>query len=344
MVQKTLKTNKDKDLKILEQKTKSKDNDKGSRSNITKHEGTSLQQDKDQNKDSRTKRQSNLNKTKEVWKPKNVGSKERLASPKPSKPRMRLRLLLPSRSYGINGSHLNFDTINDLARNNLVTGSNTIKNIFVPPVSKEKSKRASHPPRPVPNSRQRLHLLHMDLCGPIRIASINGKQALYYPKNDREDIGKLGAKGLDLTYASSTITTQRPTECELDLLFEAMHDESYYCGITVKAAPRLFQLLKHSSSLDSKGNTTTSDPASTPTNSSSQATSIPRTSQNVDELETKQQQHVQHQPAIIADNVPNAMFDDNLFVNPFVAPSTSAAGSSSSQYVDPSNMHKFYQP
>ncbi|GJX14454.1 probable beta-1,3-galactosyltransferase 14 [Tanacetum coccineum] len=65
-VAKTLKTNKDKDLKILEQKTKSKDNDKGSRSNITKHEGTSLQQDKDQNKDSRTKRQSNLNKSKEL--------------------------------------------------------------------------------------------------------------------------------------------------------------------------------------------------------------------------------------------------------------------------------------
>ncbi|GJV01241.1 copia protein [Tanacetum coccineum] len=65
-VAKTLKTNKDKDLKILEQKTKSKDNDKGSRSNIIKDEGTSLQQDKDQNKDSRTKRQSNLNKSKEV--------------------------------------------------------------------------------------------------------------------------------------------------------------------------------------------------------------------------------------------------------------------------------------
>ncbi|GJT94302.1 hypothetical protein Tco_1083147 [Tanacetum coccineum] len=64
-VAKTLKTNKDKDLKILEQKTKSEDNDKGLRSKITKHEGTSLQQDKDQNKDSRTKRQSNLNKSKE---------------------------------------------------------------------------------------------------------------------------------------------------------------------------------------------------------------------------------------------------------------------------------------
>nr|GEX97614.1 hypothetical protein [Tanacetum cinerariifolium] len=36
-----------------------------------------------------------------------------------------------------------------------------------------KSKRASHPPKPVPNSMQRLHLLHMDLCCPMRVASIN---------------------------------------------------------------------------------------------------------------------------------------------------------------------------
>ncbi|GKC81442.1 hypothetical protein Tco_1137159, partial [Tanacetum coccineum] len=54
--------------------------------------------------------------------------------------------------------------------------SNTKKNIFVPLVSKEKAKRASHPPKPVPNSKTRLHLLHMDLCGPMRIARINGKR------------------------------------------------------------------------------------------------------------------------------------------------------------------------
>ncbi|GJW97182.1 hypothetical protein Tco_0178990 [Tanacetum coccineum] len=35
--------NQGKDLKISDIKTKSKDNDKGSRSKITKHEGTSLQ-------------------------------------------------------------------------------------------------------------------------------------------------------------------------------------------------------------------------------------------------------------------------------------------------------------
>nr|GEZ32549.1 retrovirus-related Pol polyprotein from transposon TNT 1-94 [Tanacetum cinerariifolium] len=76
-------------------------------------------------------------------------------------------------------SHLNFDTINDLARNDLFAGLLKFKyhkEHLCPSCEQGKSKRASHPPKPVPNSRQRLHLLHMDLCGPIRIASINGKR------------------------------------------------------------------------------------------------------------------------------------------------------------------------
>nr|GFB32465.1 retrovirus-related Pol polyprotein from transposon TNT 1-94 [Tanacetum cinerariifolium] len=75
-------------------------------------------------------------------------------------------------------SHLNFDTINDLA-NDLVSGFPKFKyhkEHLCPSCEQGKSKRASHPPKPVPNSRQRLHLLHMDLCGPMRIASINGKR------------------------------------------------------------------------------------------------------------------------------------------------------------------------
>nr|GFB18662.1 retrovirus-related Pol polyprotein from transposon TNT 1-94 [Tanacetum cinerariifolium] len=286
-------------------------------------------------------------------------------------------------------SHLNFDTINDLARNDFVAGLLKFKyhkEHLCPSCEKGKSKRASYPPKPVPNARQRLHLLHMDLCGPIRITSINEKRyilvivddysrytwvhflrskdeapeviimflkritvllqspviiirtdngtefknqvlkvyfdsvgvshqlssvrtpqqngvverrnrtlveaartmlifsraplflwaeaiatakpdilflhvfgALCYPKNDREDIGKLGAKGdigffigyllipvltefitegLDLTYAPSTITKQQPTEDNVPI----------------------------------------------PTNSSSRATNIPITSQDVDEL------------------------------------------------------------
>nr|GEZ38370.1 hypothetical protein [Tanacetum cinerariifolium] len=113
------------------------------------------------------------------------------------------------------------------------------------------------------------------------------------------------SSGLDLTYAPSTITTKQPTEGELDLLFEAMYDD--FIGPVGNCAP-------------------------TPTNSSSQSTNFPNTSQDLDELNS-QQQHVQQgnqahlQSETIADNVSNAMFDDNTLVNPFANPSTSAAES-----------------
>nr|GEX21099.1 copia protein [Tanacetum cinerariifolium] len=349
-------------------------------------------------------------------------------------------------------SHLNLDTINDLARNDLVAGLPKFKyhkKHLCPSCEQGKSKRASHLPKPVPNSRQRLHLLYMDLCGPMRIASINGKRyvlvivddyslerrnwtlveaartmlsfsraplflwaeaiatacftqncsiiycrfnktpyelingrkpdisflhvfdALYYPKNDREDIGKLSAKGdigffiaysadscayriynrrtkkimetmnvpfdelsmmafeqrsskpklqsmtsgqissgLDLTYAPSTITTQQPSEGELDLLFEAMYDD--YIGGQPSATGR---------TVPSMASTTIADTTLIPTNSSSHAANIPITSHDVDELN------------------PNAMVDGNTFVNPFVNSSTSAAASSSLQNVDPSNIY-----
>nr|GEV44052.1 hypothetical protein [Tanacetum cinerariifolium] len=50
------------------------------------------------------------------------------------------------------------------------------KEHLCPSCEQGKSKRASHPPKPIPNSRQRLHLLHMDMCGPMRIVSINEKR------------------------------------------------------------------------------------------------------------------------------------------------------------------------
>nr|GEY12968.1 hypothetical protein [Tanacetum cinerariifolium] len=300
------------------------------------------------------------------------------------------------------------------------------KEHLCPSCEQGKSERASHPPKPVPNSRQRLHLLHMDLCGPIRIASINGKRvverrnrtlveaartmlifsraslflwgeaiatacftqnrfiihrqfnktpyelinvrkpdisflhgfgALCYPNNDREGIGKLGAKGdigffigysadscayrvfnrrtkkimetmnvsfdelsamafeqrcskpglqsmtsgqissgLDLTYAPSTITSQQPTEGELDLLFEAMYDD--YIGGQPSATARIVLATQEPQVRQtSTSSTTIADiaPTPTPTNSSSLATNYPNTSQDVDELNS-QQQHTKDHP------------------------------------------------
>nr|GEW42276.1 hypothetical protein [Tanacetum cinerariifolium] len=145
--------------------------------------------------------------------------------------------------------------------------------------------------------------------------------------------------GLDLTYAPSTITSQQPTEGELDLLFEAMHDD--YIGGQMSATPRTV-LAAQAQQVRQTSTTSKSiaDTAPMPTSSSSQATNIPNSSQDVDRLKTQQQQTQQQgnqaslQSETVADNVPNAMFDANTFVNPFATSSTSAVESSSASYTD----------
>nr|GFC38191.1 hypothetical protein [Tanacetum cinerariifolium] len=157
------------------------------------------------------------------------------------------------------------------------------------------------------------------------------------------------SSGLDLTYAPSTITTQQPSEGELDLLFEAMYDD--YIGGQPSADSRsVLPAQAHELRKTLTTSTSIADTAPTPTHSSSQDENFPNTSQDVDGLNS-QQQHAQQQgnQALlqsdnVADNVLNAMIDGNTFVNPFANPSTSAAESSSFQNVDPSNMHTFYQP
>nr|GEZ45064.1 hypothetical protein [Tanacetum cinerariifolium] len=189
--------------------------------------------------------------------------------------------------------------------------------------------------------------------------------ALCYLKNDREDIGKLGAKGdigfligysadscayriynqrtkkimetmnvsfdelsamafeqrssksglqsmtsrqissgLNLTYAPSTITTQQPSEGELDLLFEAMYDD--YIGGQPSATGRTIPTAQEPQVRQtSTASTTIADIAPTPTNLSSLVTNIPITSQDVNELNS------------------NAMVNGNMFVNPSANASTS---------------------
>nr|GFB00542.1 retrovirus-related Pol polyprotein from transposon TNT 1-94 [Tanacetum cinerariifolium] len=274
-------------------------------------------------------------------------------------------------------SHLNFDTINDLAKNDLVLGLSKFK-------------------------YHKKHLCPSYLCGPMRIANINGKRyvlvilddysrytwvqfliskdeapeviktfmkrittllqspaiiirtdngtefknqvlkntlillasltkcplkpdisflhifgALCYPKNDREDIRKLGAKGdigFFIGYSADSCAfmvynrrikkiietmnvsfdelsamafeqhSSKPRlQSELDLLFEAMYDD-YIGGQPLATLRNVTATQAH---------------------------------QDVDGLKT-QQQHVpqqgnqdQLQPEIVADNVPNAIFDVN---------------------------------
>ncbi|GKF82260.1 hypothetical protein Tco_0243916, partial [Tanacetum coccineum] len=85
------------------------------------------------------------------------------------------------------------------------------------------------------------------------------------PGPQRMTSGQISS-GLDLTYAPSTITTPKPTEGDLDLLFEAMYDD--YIGGQPSSAP--------------------ADSTPTPIIASSQATVLSNTSQDVDELEIQE--------------------------------------------------------
>nr|GEW26713.1 retrovirus-related Pol polyprotein from transposon TNT 1-94 [Tanacetum cinerariifolium] len=76
-------------------------------------------------------------------------------------------------------SHLNFDTINLLSKNDIVVGLpklKFVKNHLCSSCKLGKAKRKSFHTKITPSSKRRLQLLHMDLCGPMRVASINGKR------------------------------------------------------------------------------------------------------------------------------------------------------------------------
>ncbi|GJV00201.1 retrovirus-related pol polyprotein from transposon TNT 1-94 [Tanacetum coccineum] len=91
------------------------------------------------------------------------------------------------------------------------------------------------------------------------------------------------SSGLDLTYAPSTITTQKPTEGDLDVLFEAMYDD--FIGGQPSSAPRTTPAAQAPQVLQTpSATTTTADSSPTPIIASSQATDLSNTSQDVDEL------------------------------------------------------------
>nr|GEZ05046.1 hypothetical protein [Tanacetum cinerariifolium] len=76
-------------------------------------------------------------------------------------------------------SHLNFDTINLLSKNDIVVGLPKLKFIkdhLCSSCELGKAKRKSFHSKFTSSSKRRLQLLHMDLCGPMRVASINGKR------------------------------------------------------------------------------------------------------------------------------------------------------------------------
>ncbi|GJU40449.1 retrovirus-related pol polyprotein from transposon TNT 1-94 [Tanacetum coccineum] len=81
--------------------------------------------------------------------------------------------------YGIVGYRLNFGNLNKLAKDGLAQGIPKLKfqkDHMCSACVLGKSKKSSHQPKAEDTNQEKLYLLHMDLCGPMRVEGINGKK------------------------------------------------------------------------------------------------------------------------------------------------------------------------
>ncbi|GJY94348.1 retrovirus-related pol polyprotein from transposon TNT 1-94 [Tanacetum coccineum] len=79
----------------------------------------------------------------------------------------------------LKGNDLLTEHINLLSKNNIVNGLPKLKFVkdhLCSSCELGKAKRKSFHTKTTPSSKRRLQLLHMDLCGPMRVESINGKK------------------------------------------------------------------------------------------------------------------------------------------------------------------------
>ncbi|GJX01279.1 retrovirus-related pol polyprotein from transposon TNT 1-94 [Tanacetum coccineum] len=84
-------------------------------------------------------------------------------------------------------SHLNFDTINLLSKNNIMNvllKLKFVKDHLCSCCELGKAKRKPFLTKTTLSTKRRLQLLHMDLCGPMRVESINGKKYVHVIVDD----------------------------------------------------------------------------------------------------------------------------------------------------------------
>ncbi|GKA63105.1 retrovirus-related pol polyprotein from transposon TNT 1-94 [Tanacetum coccineum] len=84
-------------------------------------------------------------------------------------------------------SHLNFDTINLFSKYDIMTDLHKLKFVkdhLCSSCELGKAKHKSFKTKTTPSSKRRLQILHMDLCGPMRVESFNGKKYVLVIIND----------------------------------------------------------------------------------------------------------------------------------------------------------------
>ncbi|GJU92401.1 retrovirus-related pol polyprotein from transposon TNT 1-94 [Tanacetum coccineum] len=89
-------------------------------------------------------------------------------------------------------NHLNFGTINDLVRKDLVRGLPRLKfekNHLCSACQLGKSKKHTHKPKIENTNLEVLNTFHMDLCRPMRVQTINGKKYILVIDDDYSSVG-----------------------------------------------------------------------------------------------------------------------------------------------------------
>ncbi|GJY10738.1 retrovirus-related pol polyprotein from transposon TNT 1-94 [Tanacetum coccineum] len=109
-------------------------------------------------------------------------------------------------------NHLNFGTINDLARKDLVRGLPRLKfekDHLCSACQLGKSKKFSHKPKSENTNMEVLHTLHMDLCGPMRVG-LNKTVRYIRTDNGTEFVNQVMSKyyeGVGIFHQKSVLRT-----------------------------------------------------------------------------------------------------------------------------------------
>ncbi|GJZ57475.1 retrovirus-related pol polyprotein from transposon TNT 1-94, partial [Tanacetum coccineum] len=117
--------------------------------------------------------------------------------------------ILITRVYFVEGLGHNLFSVGQFCDSDLEVFQNSKyqKEYLCPSCEQGKSKKVSHPPKPGPNSKKRLHLLHMDLYGPMRVESINGKRKLDNGTEFKNQVLKEYFDCVGISHQSSSVRT-----------------------------------------------------------------------------------------------------------------------------------------
>ncbi|KAJ9545054.1 hypothetical protein OSB04_024761 [Centaurea solstitialis] len=117
-------------------------------------------------------------------------------------------------------SHQNFSDISKLANGGLVKGLPKLtfdRDSLCPACQMGKMKRSSHKSKTESSCQSPLEMLHMDLCGPMRIQSISGKKYILvmvdeysrcYILNNRDNLGKFDKKADEGYFLGYSLTSK----------------------------------------------------------------------------------------------------------------------------------------